>query len=53
MAYDALIIYEGFSNQSKYMVITGWYVVYYPFQRYVEVDILGLILCLVNNNGQH
>ena len=51
MAYAALIIYDGFRNQMKCMGIPGWCVVYYPLQRHVEVDILGLILLLLHNNG--
>ena len=51
MEYATLSRYNVFINQSKKMVIPGWLVVEYSLQWYVEVDILGEMFCLFQNNG--
>ena len=53
MVYATLSRYTVFSNQSNKMVIPGWWVVEYSLQWYVEVNIMGEIICLVHNNGYH
>ena len=40
-------------NTPVYIHITGWYVVEYPQQWDIEVNILGSLPCLADNNGQN
>ena len=57
-----LIVDSGGATYSRELVqlfystvsihISRWCVVYYPFQWNFEVEILGVIFCLVHNDGQ-